>query len=69
MRIRFTLFGQSTKRLEVEEGITVGELLTSKGISLNSHAVLVNGSEANEDTELFNGDRVTIAPEIEGGKN
>lgn len=45
-----------------EEGITLREVLTEElGVNPSKHAVMLNGSEANDlDLEVQNGDRIVL---------
>ncbi len=80
MRVRLRLFaylgessGKAEEDLEVEEGITVGDLWNEHKIStiLNSKnfrvCFAVNGEYAEEHRELNEGDEVAFIPPVSGG--
>lgn len=49
------------------EADTVGEL--KDDLDLGSHSASVNGSPADDSTELSDGQIVALAPSVKGGKN
>jgi len=60
-------FGQSIE-VELQEGITVGELVDSLGIPRNQvFTALVNGRHSAMDAVLQAGDRVSLFPPVGGG--
>ena len=67
------LAGQSTISIELDEGLTVKEfreLLQQKYVSfseMDTYAIAVNESYANEDLTLNENDTVAIIPPVSGG--
>jgi len=58
----------NTCTLEVEEGTTVGVLLTRLGIPVDApKVVFVNGRHADYDRSLTTNDRLAVFPPIAGG--
>lgn len=51
------------KELEAEEGVTLGEFLMDQGITDdNTNLVRLNRAPAAANTELSNGDKISVTP-------
>ena len=61
-------FNPKLERIEVDDGITIHELLDKAGIPPSEVAiVLVNGRHAKLDQPLLDGETVAVFPPIAGG--
>ncbi|GAB6101069.1 hypothetical protein JCM16138_02920 [Thermococcus atlanticus] len=73
MRVKLVLYGALAMKfapefeVDAEEGITVGELLKTLGISTEESHILINERKVGEEQPLKNGDTVKILPVIYGG--
>ncbi len=60
--------GPETDFIEIQEGLSIGEILDWLGLSRESPKIIfVNGVHANMDTIPKEGDRVAVFPPIAGG--
>lgn len=53
--------------LNLEKGTVVKNVTHRLGLSNSQVTVVVNGQIAKENTQLFDGDRVVILPQLSGG--
>ncbi len=58
-----------TRRLEeeLEEPVSLEELLDTDGLDLGQYILLLNGQPAEADSEISDDDQVVIMPRIGGG--
>lgn len=65
MQVIYKVLGGQAKTQNLEEGTTIGQLKTTLGYS--SHTASVNGSPADDATELNDGDYVNFSQAVKGG--
>jgi sulfur-carrier protein len=59
--------GRSARPVQVAEGSTLGDLISTLGLIDEQRITFVNGRHACDDAILAEGDRVAVFPPIAGG--
>ena len=68
MKVRVLKLGHSAREVEIAAGATVEEALKSARMETDGYSVTVNGVGAMLTAQVREGDVITLAPKVEGGK-
>lgn len=67
MNCKILKLGHSTRHIEVPAGATVSQALNQAEIGHQGYSLTLNGLGVGPETQLSEGDIVTLVPKVEGG--
>jgi sulfur carrier protein ThiS len=69
MKIKVLKLGEAATEVDVPAGATIASVIESSGYSGGGHTRTLNGQIVFDSTLVKEGDVVTLAPKVEGGRN
>jgi sulfur carrier protein ThiS len=67
MQIKVLKLGHSTRHIDVPAGSTVSEALKEAELGFQGYSLTLNGLGVGAETQVSEGDIVTLVPKVEGG--
>lgn len=67
MQIKVLKLGHSTRHVDVPAGATVSQALSQAEMGHQGYSLTLNGLGVGPETQLSEGDIVTLVPKVEGG--
>lgn len=65
--VKLLKMGHSTRHIDVPAGATINDVLEKASMGSQGYSVTLNGLGSGRETQVSEGDIVTLVPKIEGG--